>query len=197
VFRISTQPYNIYVVSTNIFAPEERGKSGLISAALSKSLCESEERQMLICKLIKNNPHRKFIALQRVTSGIESLVEKLRTLGIESDSLYGSKKSYKNSRVLVGTIPKMGTGFDEENACDDFYLNPEKSNTLIFINSVKKESLFEQVRGRVMRSDNPHVIWLMDNNASVLRHFNGLKNWIAKTNGNIVYVPNVDDLILP
>ena len=151
----------------------------------------------MICKIIINNPHRKFIALQRVTAGIESLVEKLRSLGIESDSLYGNKKSYKNSRVLVGTIPKMGTGFDEENACDDFYLNPEKSNTLIFINSVKKESLFEQVRGRVMRSDNPHVIWLMDDNTSILRHFNGLKNWISKTNGNIVYVPSINDLILP
>lgn len=196
VFKISTVPYNIYVVPTNIFGNQEYGKSGMIFSSLQKSLASNDERQNIICTLIKNNLHRKFIVMNRVTAGIEELVEKCMSLGIKSDSLYGKKEDYSNSKVLVGTVPKMGTGFDEENACSDFYLNPQKSNTLILVNSIKSWQLYEQVRGRVMRSDNPCVIWMMDDNHSVLRHFNELKPWFEKTNGNIIYVNNFKDFVI-
>ena len=196
VFRISKVPYNIYFIPTYIFGNQEYGKSGLISASLQKSLASNPMRQDIIMTIIKNNLHRKYIAMHRVTTGIEELVEKSRAMEIEADSLYGSKKSYSNSKLLVGTVSKMGTGFDESNACSDFYLNPEKSNTLIMVNSIKGWQLFEQVRGRVMRSDNPCVIWLMDENPSVLRHFDALKPWFEKTNGNIIFVPDFNELYI-
>ena len=194
VFRISKVPYNIYVINTGIFGNQEYGKSGMIAASLQKSLAENPERQNMILNIILNNLHRKFMVMYRVKAGIEEFVTKCRDNGIEADSLYGTKKRYKNSKVLVGTVPKMGTGFDEENACSDFYLNPEKSNTMIIVNSIKKWQLYEQVRGRVMRSDNPCIIWLMDDNPSGERHFNGLKKWFKETNGNIIYVNDINFL---
>lgn len=197
VFRISKIPYNIYVVPTGIFGNQEYGKSGMISASLQKSLASSPERHNIILNIIHNNRHRKFIAMHRVTAGIEELVSKARTIGIPADSLYGSKKEYNNSRLLVGTVSKMGTGFDEANACSDFYLNPEKSNTLILVNSIKGWQLYEQVRGRVMRSDDPCVIWLMDDNPSILRHFETLRPWFEKTNGRILFVPDYRQFVIP
>ena len=197
IFRISKKPYNIYVVKTNIFGNQEYGKSGLISASLQKSLVENQDRQNIIIQIIMNNYHRKFICLQRVITGIEDLTDKLRGYGIPTDSLYGHKKGYSNSKVLLGTMSRVAVGFDEENACADFYLNPEKSNTLILINSIKSWQLFAQSCGRVGRSENPCIIWLMDDNPNVASHLNSLKPWIAKTNGTLVYVNDFRQLFIP
>ena len=193
VFRISKTPYNFYRIRTNIFGKQEYGKTGLISASLQKSLAEDPIRQSLILKIIINNLHRKFMIMYRVKSGIEEFAKKCKDVNIEVDTLYGSQKKYKNSKVLIGTVPKMGTGFDEENACEDFYLSPEKSNTIILVNSIKKWQLYEQVRGRVMRSDNPCVIWFVDDNPSCEAHFKSIKPWLIKTNANIIDVKNIDE----
>jgi superfamily II DNA or RNA helicase len=196
IFRISSIPYTVYIIETKIFGTETRGKSGLIATHLQKSLSENEDRQQLIIRIVQQNLHRKFIVMQRVTSGIDLLIQKFQDSGIVADSLYGSKKEYKNSQVLVGTVSKMGTGFDEANACADWKDDNFPSDTLILSNSIKKTSLFEQVRGRIMRSTNPSVIWLMDDNSSVERHLNGLKKWITKTNGKLEYVSDLSSFVI-
>jgi len=198
IFKISDVPYNIYVIPTHIFGNQEYGKDGkMISASLQKSLVSDPRRQEMILTMIRNNMHRKFIGVQRVKLAIEELFQKANSIGIECDSLYGTKKGYKNSKFLIGTISKMGVGFDEANSCDDFYLNPEKSNVIIIMNSIKGWQLYEQVRGRVMRGENPCVIWLMDDNPSVSRHFNGLIPWFRETKANILYVQDYRTFQIP
>jgi hypothetical protein len=41
----------------------------------------------------------------------------------------GQKKGYNDSHVLVGTVSKMGVGFDEANVCENF--QGVKSDTLV------------------------------------------------------------------
>lgn len=62
----------------------------------------------------------------------------------------------------------------------------------------QKWQQYEQFRGRVMRCAAPIVIWLQDDNSTTKKHFEGLKPWIAETNGTIVnshYMPG--SLTLP
>lgn len=198
VFKISTVPHYVFAVRTEIEGEEERKNGILVPSSVQKSLINNEIRKRIIQTIIYNHiEFRKFIIMQRVVNCIDETVQNINNLGITADSLYGSKKQYNQSQVLCGTYGKISTGFDEENACHDFYTNPEKSNTAFLINSIASKYVYEQSRGRIMRctqngleTENviPWVIFLIDDNSNIKRNFNNLLPWIKETNGTVVYV---------
>jgi hypothetical protein len=197
-FRLAHQPYTVLCLNTQIHVDIVKNKFGTNYDLLCKSLATSEQRNAIILNIIASNPHHKFIILTRLADHVELLQRCCQLSGIAADTLYRSKGSYVDSPVLIGTMPKMGTGFDEENACDNF--QGRKSNVLILAHSVKKWQQYEQFRGRVMRCAAPIVIWLQDPNTTTQKHFRGLKDWIAETQGTIinqVYRPGSVVLPLP
>lgn len=185
VERISTRPHRVICIETHIAVNEVLGKQGLNFTELCKELATCEDRNTLIVNIVVNNPHRKFIILTRLAASVKILEALFKQIGIKCDTLYRSKSSYSDSQVLIGTIPKMGTGFDEANSCQDY--GGVNSDTLILVHPVKKWQLYEQLRGRVMRASDPAVIWLRDINRTGRTHFQGLKAWIQKTNGSVIH----------
>lgn len=183
VFRVSTQPYAVLSIETGIFVEEKKTSWGTSFDGICKGLSASQERNLMIVDIILSNPHRKTIILTRLAPHVELLQQYLTHYGVKCATLYRSKSTYSDSPVLIGTVPKVGTGFDEENACEDF--QGHKADVLILAHSVKKWQLFEQLRGRVMRSDAPIVIWFNDKNQMIRRHLRGLEGWIANTNGTL------------
>ena len=121
--------------------------------------------------------------LSRRADHVDNLVQWLNAYGITADSMSRAKTTYKDSTVLVGTMGKIGVGFDEENACPEF--QGRKSDTLILAHSVKQWQCFEQYRGRVMRTENPVIVWLNPKNAVCRRHLSELKSWIEETKGRL------------
>ena len=192
VFRISKVPYNFYVVKTGVFANYETNKvGGLIASSVQKNLIEHYKRQKIIQTILYNHiNYRKFMCMQIVTKNIDDNVGNLDNLGICCDTLWGTKKSYNQCMVLFGTYGKISTGFDEENACDDYWVIPVKSNTMIFVNSILKPELLIQAMGRCMRTEDevPAFIFLLDENSNIKNHLNSNKWLIELTNGKIVYV---------
>ena len=104
--------------------------------------------------------------------------------GPSVSTLYGSQKKYSNADILIGTTKKIGTGFDEANACSDFKGKP--SNVLVMVNTCKEWQTKDQFFGRIMRSDNPMIVWLYDDIPILDRHFKGLKKDIEATGGTII-----------
>lgn len=198
VFKVSKEPYIVYVIETGIDGEEVRNKNNLlISAKLQKSLVNNEFRQdILLNFLMLNCNEHKIICLRMVKDNIPEFVDKVRNCGITCDSLYGSKKSCKNSQITIGTSQKMGTGYDEATSCMDFWKNPIKSDVMVFENLTDNKYIFEQNRGRVMRSKNPAIILLVDNNSNCKGKVKRLRPWIKETNGTIKYV-NYWDFVLP
>lgn len=190
VFRISKVPYNFYVVKTGVEGEKEfTKKGGLIPSSIQKSLIENKRRKQIVQALIYNHiTYRKFICLQRVTADIDENITRFNNLGITCDTLWGSKKEYSQSLVLFGTYGKISTGFDEENACDDYWTLPVKSDTMIFINSVLSPHILIQSMGRCMRTldEVPAFIFLLDDNSNVKNHLNSNKWLIELTNGRII-----------
>lgn len=184
VFRVSTQPYQVYCIETGIFCEETKTSWGTSFDGICKGLAGCQVRNLMIVDIVLSNPHRKFIILTRLADHVTLLEQYMNYYGVVCGTLYRNKSTYSDSRVLIGTVPKMGTGFDEENVCDDF--KGVKADVLILAHSVKKWQLFEQVRGRVMRSIAPIVIWLNDKNQMIRRHFRGLEGWIQSTNGTVI-----------
>lgn len=220
VFKTSSAPYFVFTVETHIQGDEKRTKDNtLVSSHTQKSLINDEIRKKIIQMIIYNHiKYRKFILLQKVTDCIEETVDNIKNCGISADFLFGTKKEYNQSRVLVGTFSKLSVGFDEENACKTYYTNPEKSNTIIFANSVASKYVFEQSRCRCRVSDKGvaactatvedlknkfngiksdklkeddeflWVIFLLDENKNVQSNFRNLLPWIKETNGLVINV---------
>jgi len=190
VSRVATKLYTVIRLDTSITVEENRNKYGVNFNDLCNKLCALPERNMIILDIIKSNPHRKFMILTRLADHVALLQMLITSNGISCATLYRNQKTYSDSSVLIGTIPKIGTGFDEANACEDF--GGVQSDTLILAGSIKKNTVFEQVRGRVMRSANPVVIYLVDRNQVCKRHFRETAGWIEYTQGlisRITYYP--------
>lgn len=190
VFRISKVPYNFYVIRTGVEGAVDYTKNGDMKPSFTqKSLIENKVRKLIVQDLIYNHiSYRKFICLQTVTTEIDENIKTLNNLGISCDSLWGSKSTYSQSQVLFGTYGKISTGFDEENACDNYWILPVKSDTMIFINSVLSPFLLIQAMGRCMRTldEVPAFFFLLDDNNNIKNHLRSNRWLIEMTNGNII-----------
>ena len=103
--------------------------------------------------------------------------------GEDRSLMIGSMKSYKNARALIGTIPKIGTGFDEATACADY--DGKRLSWLLVGLSIKSDVILEQCVGRVMRAANPVVIVFVDNNPIAKKHWKAENKWFAKSGGTV------------
>lgn len=185
-FKTSKDPYKFNIVDLGfIKADEEIGFRGVNYGALCNELSINDEYNTVIVNIVKSNPDNKFIILTKRVNHGDILKELFIKSGITADSMMGSKKTYVNSRVLIGTFSKMGTGFDESTATDDF--KGPKSDSLIICHSVAKTPNFEQYRGRVMRVKNPSVYWLNVKNPVIRNQLTGIKKHVVSTNGTIVH----------
>jgi superfamily II DNA or RNA helicase len=196
VNRVSTKPHVVVKILTGVLAEEKRGKMGLIYMDLCKKLNQDEKRNKMIIDIITTNPHRKFMVLTRTVEHVELLQKLLTEMKISVGVFYGKTKSYSDSSVLIGTLSKIGVGFDEANTCPDYKGIP--SDTLILCNSISETSTYEQARGRIMRCNDPYILYLVDENKNVQKHFNHNKGWMLYTKAKIVEIEYQEkNIIIP
>lgn len=183
-YKTACDHYDFKIIDLpQIEVEEVIGARGMDYNFLCNSLSEDEEYNEVILKIVKDNPENKFIVLTKRIPHGNYLVKMFKENGITADSLMGTKKSYVNSRVLVGTYNKIGTGFDEKSASSNFEGNT--SDSMIMCHSVANTQNFEQYRGRVMRNDNPTIYWLNVYNKVVRSQLGRIKKHVIKTNGVI------------
>lgn len=152
--------------------------------ALVNMLCEDEYRNSLILDLVKlHHKTQKILILTVRQEHVLYLYQKINDMGVKCDYMTGNKKSYSDSNVLVGTTKKIGTGFDEESACEDF--GGIRISRLILAVSIKSLKLLEQVAGRVFRSDFPEIDYLVDDNKISGNHFKKSIGWFTSRNGTV------------
>jgi len=201
VYKISQKPFNVIKYYSGIKVPmnDLKDKSGNASwTKITRFLTESEARNEQIYDIVDRNPNWKILILTQLVEHAKGLYREILRKGHSCDYMAGSKKSYQDSHVLVGSIKKIGTGFDEATACESF--NGVRINLLILTQSIKKSSLLEQVAGRVFRADYPCIIHFIDECPIIKRHWTGNKKWYESRNGNIMehqsqyYVDNMSKI---
>lgn len=196
VFRLPDKPYRVYLLKTDIKIDTIQGKRGTDFGDFTKKLVEHEERNMMVLEIIKKNPHKKPMILVRQKAHVIILKKLLEDNNINVATLFGTQQSYQDTDVLIGTIPKMGTGFDEKNAAIKF--KGRESDLLILMTSIAEQKLFTQILGRVMRSIDPVLLYLVDDMALVKRHVKNVKPWILETQGITIDMKyKTDDLFIP
>lgn len=169
-------------VQTGIKIPVEDTKAGMPNySKFTNDVCADEFRNSLIVKLACDNLHRKILILSGRVSHAKQLCQVFKALGISCDYMAGKKKTYNDSRILIGSTSKIGEGFDEANFCEDY--GGQKLNMLILATSVKAGKDHKQYVGRVFRADNPIVFDLIDDVRMVQKHWRGRKAWYKKQKG--------------
>lgn len=185
VFKDSTKPYQLFIINTGIKGEETRSKDGMLQVSkLRQNLVNNEFRKnIMLYLLMKIAEYEKTICIRMVKDSIDEFVENVRECNFTCDSLFGTKKKFNNSQITIGTSQKMGTGYDEENSCWDFYKDPVKSSVVFFENTTPNRYIYEQNRNRAR--DLKYVFILKDKNANCNSHIKKLMPWFKETNAVI------------
>lgn len=168
--------FKVYSIKTGIVPTIEENKAGMPDfTILCQSLLYNPIRNKYIRHLVLKNLSFKILILTKEQQHVEDIQFLLDECKLKYSSMYGNKKSYKDRRILIGTVSKIGTGFDEANFATKF--KGEKLDLLIMTISYKDRNAYEQTLGRILRSDDPRIIFLSDNSHINQRHTNELRLW--------------------
>jgi superfamily II DNA or RNA helicase len=179
--------FNVYGVETGIqptVVLDYRGK--MIWSKYVSSLVQNEYRNEMILSWIMKNQTRKILVLTDRKEMIEQISNKLSEKNVEHDLLFGTKKKYKDTNILLGTWGKIGVGFDEKSACENF--SGRRIDLVFLLFSTKQTWLVEQSVGRAFRSEMPAVIDFVDHHPTSKNHFRSRQSWYKSRGGNVIKV---------
>lgn len=183
ITRISQKPFDVIMYNTGIQPPVEKTDRGTNWQALQKFLAEHQGRNEMILSWVQNNPQRKTLIMTDLVSHAQNLHKMCLEKGVNASYFAGAAKTYTDAPVLIGTLSKIGTGFDEKMVCPDF--SGMRIDCLLLVTSIKSIPRLEQGVGRAFRSDMPVVIHFVDDNPTILRHWKGCQKWYISRNGRI------------
>ena len=166
----------VYKVESGFEPRSDKNSDGILNwGAILDSQARDENRNRLLVNIICEHPDRTFLVLtKRIVQG-ETLLEMLRDQHISCTSLLGSQQSFDpDARVLIGTIAKVGTGFDHD-----------RLNALLLASDV--EEYFIQYLGRIFRTDkgDPLVFDVVDNHPVLWKHYATRKATYIEHGGEI------------
>ena len=186
VYRKSKKPFTVIKYMTGIKVPIEKNFRGQTDwSKLVARLVQNEQRNLMALKLIKENHSKcKIMVLTWRKEHAKQMCQWIRQIGITSDFMAGTKKNYQDSNVLVGTVHKVGTGFDEKAKCTTY--NGVRIDLLIILGSTKNPQFLEQIVGRGMRSEQPKIIHFVDDLKISKRHWTIANKWYKSRNSTII-----------
>ena len=186
LYKISQKPFHVIKFNTGVDVEPKLNTQGHTDFNdLMRLLSEHELRNQLIFDIVKENYEKgfKILILTRLVKHVHILRRGVGAMGIESDWLAGTKSTYRDTRLLIGTMAKIGTAFDEHMACATKVEG--KLNLLLLVSSIKDPTTFEQCIGRILRADEPNVIHFVDAHRIIRRHWTPAKKWYLSRQGNI------------
>lgn len=167
---------------------EYNAKGDIMWSTMVSSLLMNEERNDMIANLIVecvtvNNDKVLVLTDRKFNPEIlkNAILEKNDIITVSE--MYGSMSSYHNADVLLATKSKLGRGFDEATFCLDY--DDIRLNVLIIAVSVKSNTSLRQFIGRVQRSNNPRVYFLVDDHSIHRKHWSLCKKYYEQQGARI------------
>jgi superfamily II DNA or RNA helicase len=194
IYKEAEKKFIVHKIYTGI-RPERTFKNGtLCYQDLVKNTLHRDERDDIIIELIgevmnglyddAHGVDNSVLVLTSLVDHVHRLLERCTRASIPCDYMCGNKSEYTEQPVLIGTIPKIGTGFDQATACQTYRGKP--FNVLIIACSMKKLSLIIQTLGRVFRSDWPRVFYLVDDDNVYKRHWKVVEKCVLDRGATII-----------
>jgi hypothetical protein len=170
IFIEPDKAFTVYQVLTHL-----KFEAADVWADLVKAILYHPDRNNRIISIVQANPTHRCVILTSQVDHVMILQSMLTEAGLDSDWYCGNKKSYRDAPVLVGTLSKIGRGFDQESACDNY--SGQRFSIVIIACSIKKYQVLAQAAGRGFRCDHPTVIHLVDDNPIIKRHWSKCAAW--------------------
>jgi superfamily II DNA or RNA helicase len=141
--------FNVYKLSTGFEPNVQETRSGSLDwNKVIESQGLDEDRNNLICKIVKYFSKRNILVLCKRKDHARILFEKLKKDGEEVDVFMDTQKTCNyNSRILIATYSKGGVGFDHP-----------KLNMMITAADVLEN--FTQYLGRIFRTSDEFPIYV-------------------------------------
>lgn len=122
-----------------------------------------------------NTAEHKILILVKNIEFVDRIRDEIVKRGIYGTPsvLRGTISIYRDSRILIGTFSKIGTGFDPKSKeWDGVHFD-----LLMLVDSTRTTGLLEQLYGRVFRSRLPLVVNWVFNNPISKGHFSSHNEW--------------------
>lgn len=161
--------HTVYCVKTG-FRPETRiqPRTGKLDwSSVLTSQAEDVKRNQIIVDVVRRFPERTWLILVKRVEHARTLQALFGKAGVDSETIVGASREFdKSGKILIGTTPKIGVGFDHA-----------PIDALCMAADVLE--YFEQFLGRCMRRQDvePIVIDFEDNFNPLLKH---LKSRVQK-----------------
>ena len=169
--------HDVYVANTS-FTPDpcqDTETGGEYWGRVLNEQAENVDRNALICSILQKLPERHWLVLVKRIMHATLLKEMLTLRGIECELLVGNITEYdRNARIIIGTVSKVGVGYDNPNI-----------DALFVAADIK--AYFIQSLGRCMRKQEtkPIVIDLIDCDGNLCAHYKAREAVYKKHGGNI------------
>lgn len=182
--------FDVNVIRTGIYPTKEKNARGDLNfSVFSQSLMYHQLRNIYITNLVEMNRRRKILILTKEKEHVDLLADMITARGISVATMRGKDKSYVDKSVLIGTVSKIGCGFDEATFADCY--GGKRLDMLIFLATYKNKATIEQSVGRVLRSENPVIVYLNDQDGICDNHCRIFKDWCVE-NGGVCNTYSVD-----
>jgi superfamily II DNA or RNA helicase len=178
IFKPLLRAHVVYKINTDIKIKLVKvASTGRVNwDATIKQQADNSIRNQLIVNIVKSFSSKTFLILCKRVSHIDALEKLFFAAEILTEAIHGSKTpSSFNKRVLIGTVQKLGTGFD----CPGI-------NALLLACDI--ERYFIQALGRVFRDPRiePVIFDLVDENEILRRHYSMRRQVYIEAGGTII-----------
>lgn len=150
---------------------------------LRRTTLFNNRRDEIAKAIIEENPTEGILILTALVDHAELLEKSIKTIEPSVGLMCGKRKTFNNCRVLVGTVSKIGTGFDQASACKDF--DGRRFSIVILMCSFKKRSQLVQNVGRAFRVESPKVYHFVDDDSLYVNHWRICARWYRQTGASI------------
>ena len=182
IVRLLKRKHIVYKVHTGFKPKMELTESGKLNwGAILDAQCNNIERNELIISICKKFKDRNILILTKRVNQGKYLYDRLLEEGEHVASLLKSQQEFdRESRILVASIMKAGTGFDFK-----------KLDCLVLGSDL--ESYFVQALGRVLRRPDvePIIFDLIDDNKVLEKHFKTREEIYNEVGGTIKNYPKL------
>lgn len=182
IVRLLKRKHIVYKVHTGFKPKMELTESGKLNwGAILDEQCNNIERNELIISICKKFKDRNILILTKRVEQGKYLYDRLLEEGEHVASLLKTQQEFdRESRILVASIMKAGTGFDFK-----------KLDCLVLGSDL--ESYFVQSLGRVLRRPDvePIIFDLIDDNKVLEKHFKTREEIYNEVGGTIKNYPKL------
>jgi superfamily II DNA or RNA helicase len=179
ITRRFERSFHVFKFLTYVSVTEKKTRYGQMDfTGMVQELYANEKRNQCVLDWVKinmGNNHKIMVLTvyrEHATTLHNMICEQVYP---QASLLMGGIRKYIDSRILVGTFSKIGTGFDAASSAEEW--DGIHFDLLLLVATTKQMGWLEQLCGRVFRAEMPVIVDFADNQGIFMAHSKIRDKW--------------------